>query len=451
MIPLNISFNGNRGVTILSNDFIDHYMKDANDAQIKIYLYILRMVSANLPTDITEIADRFNQTEKEVLRCLQYWERLQIMELDYDKVHNLTGIHFLDNPPVQNPETSFAVPAGQSITTGSDSANSPAECISSVTATGSALPATPADCISPVTAAGSALPATPADCISPVTVAGSALPVTPANFVSVGTSEGKVTKMMTMTMDYEKEKASYSISDIQKISNDPNTKMLIMVAEQYFARALSPDEIKSLLFIYDRLAFHFDLIDFLLQYCIELGKKSMSYIEQVAYGWYESGIENVKQAKSQIKKEQRSSYAIMAYLGKSGIPTELELSFIRRWTITYNFPLGIIEDACGRCVLATDHHRFEYTDAILSNWYENNVRTKEDIAALDRKFENNKAARAEAKAIAKANAKSPSANTGRNTGKNIPAGSFCDIEQHDYDFDAIEAMVTRKMKKKKSV
>ena len=415
-------------MTILSNDFIDHYMKDANDAQIKIYLYILRMVSANLPTDITEIADRFNQTEKEVLRCLRYWEQLQIMELDYDKAHNLTGIHFLDNPPVQNslPEASVSPAA-------------------TVLPTAPVAPAVSALPEAPVAPAATALPK------APVAPAVSALPEVPVASVSCGSNEKKGTKMMTMTMDYEKEKASYSISDIQKISNDPNTKMLIMVAEQYFGRALSPDEIKSLLFIYDRLAFHFDLIDYLLQYCIELGKKSMSYIEQVAYGWYESGVENVKQAKSQIKKEQRSSYAIMAYLGKSGCPTELELSFIRRWTITYNFSLGIIEDACGRCVLATDHHRFEYTDAILSNWYENNVRTKEDIAALDRKFENNKAARAEAKAIAKANAKSPSANTSRNTEKNIPAGSFCDIEQHDYDFAAIEEMVTRKMKKKKSV
>ena len=207
-------------MTLVSNCFIDHYMKDANDAQIKIYLYILRMVSANLPTDITEIADRFNQTEKEVLRCLRYWEQLQIMELDYDKAHNLTGIHFLDNPPVQN-----------------------------------ALPEAP---VAPV---ATVLPEAP---VAPAATALPTVPEVPAASVSCGSNERKGTKMMTMTMDYEKEKASYSISDIQKISNDPNTKMLIMVAEQYFGRALSPDEIKSLLFIYDRLAFHFDLIDYLL-------------------------------------------------------------------------------------------------------------------------------------------------------------------------------------------
>ena len=29
--------------TIVSNQFIDEYMKDANDAQIKVYLYLLRL------------------------------------------------------------------------------------------------------------------------------------------------------------------------------------------------------------------------------------------------------------------------------------------------------------------------------------------------------------------------------------------------------------------------
>ena len=33
-------------VTVVSNIFIDKYMKDANDAQLKIYLYLLRTMSA---------------------------------------------------------------------------------------------------------------------------------------------------------------------------------------------------------------------------------------------------------------------------------------------------------------------------------------------------------------------------------------------------------------------
>ena len=33
--------------TVVSNLFIDEYMKDANDAQLKVYFYLLRMLNVN--------------------------------------------------------------------------------------------------------------------------------------------------------------------------------------------------------------------------------------------------------------------------------------------------------------------------------------------------------------------------------------------------------------------
>lgn len=33
--------------TVVSNLFIDEYMKDANDAQLKVYFYLLRMLNAD--------------------------------------------------------------------------------------------------------------------------------------------------------------------------------------------------------------------------------------------------------------------------------------------------------------------------------------------------------------------------------------------------------------------
>ena len=78
--------------TIVPNRFIDEYMKDANDAQIKVYLYLIRMMGANLPTSVSEIADKFNHTEKDVLRALKYWEKAQLLSLEYDESKSLTGI-----------------------------------------------------------------------------------------------------------------------------------------------------------------------------------------------------------------------------------------------------------------------------------------------------------------------------------------------------------------------
>ena len=65
-------------VTVVSNIFIDQYMKDANDAQLKIYLYLLRVMGAGLCTSVSDIADQFNHTEKDVVRALKYWEKCRI-------------------------------------------------------------------------------------------------------------------------------------------------------------------------------------------------------------------------------------------------------------------------------------------------------------------------------------------------------------------------------------
>lgn len=81
--------------TIVSNRFIDEYMADANDAQLKIYLFILRMMNAGRAFSISEIADTFNHTEKDVMRALKYWEKCRVFSLEYDSNRNLSGIHLL--------------------------------------------------------------------------------------------------------------------------------------------------------------------------------------------------------------------------------------------------------------------------------------------------------------------------------------------------------------------
>ncbi len=83
-------------VTVISNLFIDEYMKEANDAQLKIYLYLIRMMSAGLSTSVSDIADKFNHTEKDVLRALQYWERNHLLALEYDEAGAIIGIQLLD-------------------------------------------------------------------------------------------------------------------------------------------------------------------------------------------------------------------------------------------------------------------------------------------------------------------------------------------------------------------
>lgn len=81
--------------TLVSNSFIDIFLKDANDAQVKIYLYLLRCNGSGMPLSISSIADFFNFTEKDVVRALKYWEKQKLIALFFDAGRHLTGIKLL--------------------------------------------------------------------------------------------------------------------------------------------------------------------------------------------------------------------------------------------------------------------------------------------------------------------------------------------------------------------
>lgn len=99
-------------VTYVSNQFIDHYMTAANGEYVKIYLYLLRcMGSADASFSLSAAADKFEHTEKDIQRALKYWEKMQLLQLEYNDQQQLSGIRFLDSkaaPPaddVQRPDS----------------------------------------------------------------------------------------------------------------------------------------------------------------------------------------------------------------------------------------------------------------------------------------------------------------------------------------------------------
>lgn len=336
------------GMTGVSNVFIDSFMKDANDAQLKIYLYLIRMFSANLPVSISDMADKFNHTEKEVIRSLQYWERLQLLSIDYDEGKNITGIR------LQTPATNRS--------------NEPVS--------------------KPLAPIVSMVPA-------------SAEKISPATRIAP-------------------EKPSYSADQLRTYKDKEEIGEMLCIAEQYLGKTLSPADLKSILYIHLELGYSMDMLDALLEYCLERGKKEMRYIEKTAIGWYEQGINTVKQAKAGVSKYDKTIYSVMKALGKNGIPTAKEVDYINKWTGSYGFSMDIIFECCERTVMAVDSHRFEYADRILTNWKEQNVYSLREIKELDKSFRNK----------VKGNVTSVSGKSGQN--------KFNQFPQHDYDFAALE-------------
>lgn len=336
-------------VTVISNLFIDEYMKEANDAQLKIYLYLVRMMSAGLSTSVSDIADKFNHTEKDVLRALQYWEKNRLLSLEYDESGTIAGIQLLDAAHKSETDTALPVP-----------------------------------------------------------------------FASIPQ------KIKTSVAKNDYSKPAYTLDQLKEFKNNEDTSQIIFVAEQYLGKPLSPSEIKTILFFTDKLNFSEDLIDYLIQYCVGKGKKDFRYIEKVAISWAEEGISTPGQAAKAAAKYDKIVYDVMKALGKSGVPTKAEAEYALKWINEYGFTRDIILEACRRTVMATDKHRFEYADSILSNWKKKQVHHKADIQTLDEAYAKSK-------------------NSAFRSNSAPLTRGFNQFPQRSYDFDALEKELQKEL------
>ena len=72
--------------TMISNVFIDEYMPEAHGDYVKVYLYLLRHLYAPVPDlSVTSMAEHFDNTEKDILKAIQYWERQGLLKTERTK------------------------------------------------------------------------------------------------------------------------------------------------------------------------------------------------------------------------------------------------------------------------------------------------------------------------------------------------------------------------------
>ena len=307
-----IKLRGDRygGNTIISNCFIDNFLAGANEAQLKIYLYLSRCIGSDTPVDVSSIADRFNYTEKDVCRALDYWAKAGIILLEFDSDREITGITLND----------------------------------------------------------------PADAAQSRGLIGDDHQV---QFSEKSLSSGKARP---------RKSVSYSSSKVTSFGRKPEVRELIFAVETYMRQTLSRKDMESLLFMYDELKFPVDLIEFLIEHCLESGADKMSYFMEVALSWDEKGIHDVAQAREYVRLYQnRTAREVMKEFGISGRNvTPVEAEYIDRWEKQYGFDLDIIREAASRTIKQTAKPSFTYADRILSSWHTSGVKSVSDIEVLDK-------------------------------------------------------------------
>lgn len=178
-----------------------------------------------------------------------------------------------------------------------------------------------------------------------------------------------------------------AVPSIQQYKNRKEFRELLFVAEQYLGKTLSTTDVDTLTYFYETLHMSSDLIEYLIEYCVENGHKSMHYIQKVGLSWHERQITTVEEAKSGTLLYNRNCYSVLNAFGIKGrAPAASELAYIKKWNEEYGFSLDIIVEACHRTINTIHQPSFDYADSILKNWLEKDVHHLKDIRTLDEGF-----------------------------------------------------------------
>ncbi|MCI9490991.1 MAG: DnaD domain protein [Dorea sp.] len=190
-----------------------------------------------------------------------------------------------------------------------------------------------------------------------------------------------------LSEEYEPLPPVPEVSNLQQYKSRKEFKELLFVAEQYLGKTLSSTDVETIAYFYETLHMSLDLTEYLIEYCVENGHKSMHYIRKVALSWHERGISTVAEAKAGSLSYNRNCYSVLNAFGIKGrSPAASELTYIKKWTEEYGFSLEIIVEACNKTISTIHQPSFDYADTILRDWLSKKVQRLEDIKAIDAGF-----------------------------------------------------------------
>ncbi|MCQ2507996.1 MAG: DnaD domain protein [Dorea sp.] len=224
------------------------------------------------------------------------------------------------------------------------------------------------------------------------------------------------------------EEAKSNIRPYRTKKNHNALKELLFVTETYFGRPLSHTDVETINYFYDELGMSSELIEYLIEYCVENDHKSMHYIQSVALAWHEQGVKTVQDAKASSSIYNQKCYSVLNAFGIRGrAPGSSEVTYMKRWYEEYGFSMEMILEACNRTISAIHQPSFDYADSILKSWKQKGITNQEMLQAADESYKKEKERK-------KKDAAKPKAPAVKPTG-------FSNFEGRDYDMAALEKLL----------
>lgn len=384
--------------TLIHNTFIENYMLEANGDYVKVYLYLAKSIQhRESGLSISALADRMDNTEKDVIRALQYWEKKKLLQINRNAhTGDIAGIDML----VPESSGSSTGPAGAAASAGyrteqpDDPTDSP-DAMPSASA-GSGIPVSfphrepiphAQQNVYAETAAASFMTA-------PLMDTGHTAPYTAeTNIVSLAEKNREHTAADKLSVPPQADapasahaaakEVSVSNATLQELASNDEFVWTCHVVESYLDRPMKPNETRLISYLYGTLHFSKDLLLYLYEYCISLDKTNCNYIQAVALSWHEQGVTTPEEAEK-VSTAYNSAYnAVSKSLALGRALAAVEKKCVDRWQNNWKMDLSVIIEACNRTILKIHKADFKYIEGILDHWQQMGVHTLQDVEKAD--------------------------------------------------------------------
>lgn len=395
-------------------------MTKANGEYVKVYLLLLRHLNAPSGTlTISRIADLLDHTEKDVIRALNYWKKQGLLEYEDTASRKAAPAKGSGSPKRRASEAEAGSAASRRISEAEAGSRrdpgtetgprrmSEAETVSRRMSETESIPRRMSEAetasrrmsetetvprrMSEAEAASRRISGAEASSSARIQEAPSAQrhqsTESDAHPDAASLRDLFARKEAFLSEEYEPLPPVPEVSNLQQYKSRKEFKELLFVAEQYLGKTLSSTDVETIAYFYETLHMSLDLTEYLIEYCVENGHKSMHYIRKVALSWHERGISTVAEAKAGSLSYNRNCYSVLNAFGIKGrSPAASELTYIKKWTEEYGFSLEIIVEACNKTISTIHQPSFDYADTILRDWLSKKVQRLEDIKAIDAGF-----------------------------------------------------------------
>ena len=158
---------------------------------------------------------------------------------------------------------------------------------------------------------------------------------------------------------------------------------LIEACQQTVGKTLSTGEINIIVGMNRELSLDGDYIITLISYCYENERRSLKYVEKMAFSLTGQGICDEKDLVQYIDERKRFATLEWQLKKKFGMGnrdfTQKQAAFVHKWESDLGYALDVITLAFDITVDSIGKPEFKYMDTILTKWHTSGCRTESDV------------------------------------------------------------------------